>query len=111
MKNRIKPCGGRYDAPYTLKEVGELVGCSWQHVQNLEVSALTKLKAGLKEKMVANSDFVQGFRDGLMTSKDYEDAILLTVAEELGLPTPTSRLESFEDSLRALFEAAYGAKN
>lgn len=66
MKNRIKPCAGKYDAPYTLKETAKVVGCSWQHVQHLEVTALQKLVNGLKAKGISDLDFVDAFRAGLL---------------------------------------------
>lgn len=76
MKQRIKPSGGRYDAPYTLKETAQVVGCSWQHVQHLEVTALQKIIAGLKEKGVSNQDFVDAFRQGLLAEiyEEYDHA-------------------------------------
>lgn len=66
MSKRIKPCAGKYDAPFTLKETAEIVGCSWQHVQHLEVTALQKLTAGLKAKGISDLDFVDAFRAGLL---------------------------------------------
>lgn len=87
--------------------VGSVMGFSRKHIHTLETQALNKLRPIFEYAREIGVDLEEVSHHIIEDSERcYQDQVLIALAEDLNLETPTHRFESFEDSLRHLFQRA-----
>jgi hypothetical protein len=95
----------------TKSTISQSLGYSRKHVNTLEKSALAKLRPIFELARELGVDELEVSQAIIEESeRRYQDQLLITLAEDLGLAAPTHRLESFEDSVRSIFLMAEKVK-
>jgi hypothetical protein len=95
----------------TTKSASSVLGFSRKHIRTLEKSMLQKLRPVFELAREIGVDELEVSQFIIAESeRRYQDQLLIALAEDLGLATPTHRLESFEASVREIFLTAERVK-